>query len=110
MVGPEGIEPSTLGLKVSSERCRVVSVGDEKCLSARVSGVVGFGPIRLVATNIRVKVVRMWSAQQRKLISHSGSPQIGLNPIRVVHTRVPHTKSATCRYRIFGPKTPAHYQ
>lgn len=70
MVGPEGIEPSTLGLKVSSEGCRVVSSDDERCPPARDSGVAGIGPIRLVVTNIRVNVVRMWSVSSFR----EGSP------------------------------------
>lgn len=39
-----------------------MSADDEKCVPARDSRVAGIGPIRPVATNIRVNVVRMWSA------------------------------------------------
>jgi hypothetical protein len=72
LVGPEGIEPSTLGLKVSSGRYRGVSPDDEKCLLTKVSGVAGYGPTRLVSMDARVNVVRMWSGHQPALASAAG--------------------------------------
>jgi hypothetical protein len=57
-----------------------VSVGDEKCLLAMVSGVAGIEPIRLVATNIRVNVVRMWSAESPPASKRSSHPARSPDP------------------------------